>query len=81
VHLSLVQIAVIYFAGNVAGSVVPTPGGLGGIELALIGLLTATGVNAGVATSAVFLFRAATYWLQIPIGWVAMRVLRRVGEL
>ncbi len=38
VHLSLVQIAVIYFAGNLAGSAVPTPGGLGGIELALIGL-------------------------------------------
>ncbi|MCV2395790.1 flippase-like domain-containing protein [Actinotalea sp. M2MS4P-6] len=81
VHLSLIQVAVIYFAGNLAGSAVPTPGGVGGIELALIGLLSAAGVNAGVAASAVLLFRVATYWLQIPIGWLAMRVLRRVGEL
>lgn len=81
VHLSLIQVAVIYFAGNLAGSAVPTPGGLGGIELALIGLLSAAGVNAGVAASAVLLFRVATYWLQIPIGWVAMRLLRRSGEL
>jgi uncharacterized membrane protein YbhN (UPF0104 family) len=81
VQLSLIQVAVIYFAGNLAGSAVPTPGGLGGIELALIGLLTAAGVNAGVAASAVLLFRVATYWLQIPIGWGAMRLLRRAGEL
>lgn len=81
VHLSLIQVAVIYFAGNLAGSAVPTPGGLGGIEFALIGLLSAAGINAGVAASAVLLFRVATYWLQIPIGWVAMRLLRRSGEL
>ncbi|MDO8121508.1 lysylphosphatidylglycerol synthase transmembrane domain-containing protein [Isoptericola sp. b490] len=81
IRLSLIQVAVIYFAGNLAGSAVPTPGGLGGIEFALIGLLTAAGVNAGVAASAVLLFRVATYWLQIPIGWGAMRLLHRAGEL
>lgn len=81
VHLSLVQVAVIYFAGNLAGSAVPTPGGIGGIELALTGLLAAAGVNAGVAWSAVMLFRLATYWLQIPLGWVAMRVLRRADAV
>ena len=81
VHLSLVQVAIIYFAGNTAGSALPTPGGIGGIEVALIALLTSAGVNAGVAASAVTVFRLATYWLQIPIGWVCMRVLRRSGEL
>lgn len=81
VHLSFVQVAIIYFAGNTAGSAVPTPGGLGGIEVALIALLTSAGVNAGVAASAVTVFRVATYWLQIPLGWVCMRVLRRVGEV
>lgn len=81
VHLSLVQVAVIYFAGNLAGSAVPTPGGIGGIEFALTGLLTAAGVNPGVAVSAVMLFRLATYWLQIPLGWVAMRLLRRADAV
>ena len=81
VHLSLVQVAIIYFAGNTAGGAVPTPGGIGGIEVALIALLTSAGVNPGVAASAVTVFRLATYWLQIPLGWVCMRVLRRMGEL
>ncbi len=81
VHLSLVQVAIIYFAGNTAGGAVPTPGGLGGIEVALIALLSSAGVNAGVAASAVTVFRVATYWLQIPLGWLCMRALRRTGEL
>ena len=81
VHLSLVQVAIIYFAGNTAGSALPTPGGIGGIEVALIALLTSAGVNAGVAASTVAVFRLATYWLQIPLGWLCMRVLRRMGEL
>jgi glycosyltransferase 2 family protein len=80
-HLSILQVAVIYFAGNLAGSAVPTPGGVGGIEVALGVLLTAAGINPGVAASIVLLFRVATYWVQIPIGWCAMRVLRRTGEL
>ncbi len=81
VHLSLVQVAIIYFAGNTAGGAVPTPGGIGGIEVALIALLTSAGVNAGVAASAVAVFRVATYWLQIPLGWLCMRALHRMGEL
>ncbi|WP_372593601.1 flippase-like domain-containing protein [Actinotalea sp.] len=81
VQLSLVQVAIIYFAGNTAGGAVPTPGGIGGIEVALIALLTSAGVNPGVAASAVTVFRLATYWLQIPLGWACMRVLRRMGEL
>ncbi len=81
VHLSLVQVAIIYFAGNTAGGAVPTPGGIGGIEVALIALLTSAGVNPGVAASAVTVFRVATYWLQIPLGWLCMRALRRMGEL
>ena len=80
-HLTLIQVALIYLAGNTAGAVVPVPGGIGTIEVSMIALLAGSGVNAGVATSVVLLFRALTYWLRIPIGWVAMRYMQRKGEL
>jgi uncharacterized membrane protein YbhN (UPF0104 family) len=79
--LTLVQVALVYLVGNAAGAAVPTPGGIGTVELALIGGLTATGINPGVATSVAILFRVLTYWLRIPIGWLAMRYLQRKGEL
>jgi uncharacterized membrane protein YbhN (UPF0104 family) len=79
---TLIQVALVYLAGNTAGALVPTPGGMGTIELALAGALTTTtGINAGIATSIAVLFRVATYWLRIPIGWAAMRYLQKTGEL
>lgn len=79
---SLIQVALVYLAGNTAGALVPTPGGMGAIEATLaLSLTTITGMNAGVATSIAVLFRALTYWLRIPFGWAAMRFLQRRGEL
>jgi uncharacterized membrane protein YbhN (UPF0104 family) len=81
-HASLVQVAIVYLAGTTLGAMVPTPGGLGTTEAALAaGLGTVAGINPGVAFSVAVLFRVLTYWLRIPIGWVAMRHLQRVGEL
>jgi len=79
--LNLVDVAVIYLVGNAAGSAVPTPGGIGAIEAALILGLTTAGVSAPIATSVVVLFRVATYWARIPIGWGVMRWLQRQGDL
>lgn len=79
---SLIQVAIVYLAGNTAGALVPTPGGMGTVEVALAATLSAvTGINTGVATYVAVLFRVATYWLRIPIGWVAMRYLQKTGEL
>ncbi|HEX7805921.1 MAG TPA: lysylphosphatidylglycerol synthase transmembrane domain-containing protein [Cellulomonas sp.] len=81
-HLSIVQIALIYLAGNSIGAVVPVPGGVGTIEATLIALLSSIGgVNPGIAASVTVLFRVLTYWLRIPIGWASMRFLQRQGEL
>ncbi|WHP16272.1 flippase-like domain-containing protein [Cellulomonas sp. ES6] len=80
-ELSLVQAAIVFLAGNTAGSVAPTPGGIGTTEIALAASLTVVGVNPGVATSVAVLFRVLTYWLRIPVGWASMRYLQRVGEL
>ncbi|WP_082659176.1 lysylphosphatidylglycerol synthase transmembrane domain-containing protein [Cellulomonas sp. B6] len=79
---SLVQVALVYLTGNTAGSVIPTPGGIGTVESALaVSLSGITGTNIGVAYTAALLFRVLTFWLRIPFGWVAMRYLQRTGEL
>lgn len=81
-HASLVQVAIVYLAGTTLGALVPTPGGLGTTEAALAaGLVSVAGINPGVAFSVAVLFRVLTYWLRIPLGWVAMNHLQRVGEL
>jgi uncharacterized membrane protein YbhN (UPF0104 family) len=80
-NLSAIDLALIYLIGNAAGAIAPLPGGLGSVEIALIGGLTATGnVPAAIATSVVFLFRALTFWARVPFGWLAMRLLQRTGE-
>lgn len=80
-HLSAIQVALVYFAGNAAGSVVPTPGGIGSIDVAMIAALTAVGVGPGVAVSATVVFRVVTFWVQIPLGWLALRHLMRRGAV
>ena len=79
--LGFAAVAVVYLAGSVVGAAVPTPGGLGGIELAMASGLTAAGLPAGVAVSSVLLYRIATFWIPIPIGWVSLTWLQKVGSL
>ncbi len=81
-QMSLVDAAVIYLIATALGSAIPTPGGVGGIEGALIGLLSTIGhLGTGIATSVTVVFRLATYWARIPLGWAAMRYLQRKGDL
>ena len=75
--IALTSVAVVYLTGSALGSVVPTPGGLGTVEAALSAGLTATGMSAATAVSAVLLFRLLTFWLPIPVGWIAFGYLGR----
>jgi uncharacterized protein (TIRG00374 family) len=79
--LPLVDVAIIFLVGNSVGALVPTPGGIGGVEGALIFGLTAAGLPAAIAFSVTMLFRIVTYWIEIPIGWFAMHYLQRRGDL
>jgi uncharacterized protein (TIRG00374 family) len=73
----LASIAVVYLTGSAIGSILPTPGGLGGVEAALTAGLTAAGLPGAVAVSAVLLFRLLTFWLPVPFGWAGLRFLER----
>jgi uncharacterized membrane protein YbhN (UPF0104 family) len=74
--LALTAVAVVYLAAAAVASVAPTPGGLGAVEVALSTGLTAAGMPGAAAVSAVLLFRIATYWLPVPVGWLAMHALQ-----
>ena len=75
--LALPTLVVVYLAASTLGSAAPTPGGLGAVEAALVGGLTATGVPVAAAITAVLAFRAATFWLPAPLGWGAFVLLQR----
>ena len=58
-------------ASALAG-LVPTPGGLGGVEVAIAGLLVAlTPVSAGTAAAIALVYRVASYWYVVAVGGAA----------
>ncbi len=75
--LALPTVIGVYLVSSAVGSVAPTPGGLGAVEAALLGGLTATGVPVAAALAAVLAFRVVTFWLPAPVGWVAFVNLQR----
>jgi glycosyltransferase 2 family protein len=80
-HPAILATVVVFLAGNAVGAATPTPGGIGGVEAVLAAGLTAIGIPAHEAIPAVLLFRIATFWLPIPLGWVSYLVLQRRGVL
>ncbi|GAA3703723.1 lysylphosphatidylglycerol synthase domain-containing protein [Nonomuraea antimicrobica] len=76
-ELSFTAVAVVFLTANAIGSAAPTPGGLGAVEVALVGGLTVAGLPAELATSAVLLHRLLTFWLPVLPGWAAFTYLQR----
>ncbi|ELZ19676.1 hypothetical protein C475_22064 [Halosimplex carlsbadense 2-9-1] len=59
-------------------AVTPLPGGAGGIEAVLVGVLTTLpelAIGGGTAFAAVAIFRGAVYWVPVTIGGVVMGVV------
>lgn len=79
--LPIIDVAIVLLLGNAVAAAIPTPGGIGTVELALIAGLTGAGVPPGVAPSVAIIYRVVSYWARIPLGFVAMRYLQRKGEL
>jgi uncharacterized protein (TIRG00374 family) len=75
--IPIASVAVVYLTASAAGSLVPTPGGLGAIEALMSAGLTAAGMHGAAAVSAVLLYRLLTFWLPVPIGWLALKYLER----
>jgi uncharacterized protein (TIRG00374 family) len=65
-----------YFLGTV-GSLLPLPGGVGGIEGGMIGAFVAFGIPADRAIVAVLAYRAISFWLPTVPGIIGYTRLRR----
>jgi uncharacterized membrane protein YbhN (UPF0104 family) len=73
------QMAVVvmaYFVGQL-GNVLPLPGGIGGVDGAMIGAFSALGVSSSLAVVSVLAYRAFAFWLPTLPGAVAYLQLRR----
>ena len=65
-----------YLIGQLGG-LLPVPGGIGGIDLGLIGVLIAYGADAAGTAAAVFAYHVILFWLPLVVGGVAFAMLRR----
>lgn len=75
--VSALKVAAVYLVFNTIGSVIPVPGGVGTIEASLTAGLALIGVPAAVGLSAAVIFRLATFYAEIPLGWIAFEYMER----
>ena len=66
-----------YTMGNIIGSLIPSPGGLGGAEAGLYGGLVFFGLDADLSLITVLIYRLISYWLPIVPGYLMYRHLRK----
>ncbi|MFI6346354.1 YbhN family protein [Streptomyces sp. NPDC050560] len=72
-----VGVVLAYLAASVVAGIVPTPGGIGSIEAALLVALVGAGSPVSVATAAVLGFRIVTVWLPLLPGALVLAALVR----
>ncbi|MHB8242370.1 MAG: flippase-like domain-containing protein, partial [Solirubrobacteraceae bacterium] len=65
-----------YFVGML-GNLLPLPGGIGGVEGGMIGVLVAFGVHLELSVAAVLSYRGISFWLPTLPGGIAYFQLRR----
>ncbi|MFE7839718.1 YbhN family protein [Streptomyces sp. NPDC057474] len=76
--IPVTHMALAYLAATVAVALVPTPGGLGTVEAALVVALVAAGGPVAVATAVVLAFRIITVWLPLLPGALTLGALVRL---
>jgi uncharacterized protein (TIRG00374 family) len=67
-------ITLAYMLGQL-GNALPLPGGVGGVEPAMLGVLTSSGVDLGLGAAAVVLYRFVSLGLQSIAGAIAVTTL------
>jgi uncharacterized protein (TIRG00374 family) len=72
----LMVILMGYLIGQLGGAL-PLPGGIGGIDLGLIGTLIVYGAPAAATAAAVLAYRIILFWLPLVVGGIAFGLLRR----
>jgi uncharacterized membrane protein YbhN (UPF0104 family) len=71
---SIGVIVLAYMLGQL-GNALPLPGGVGGVEPVMLGVLTASGVNVGLGAAAIVFYRFISLGIQAVLGAVAVTTL------
>jgi uncharacterized membrane protein YbhN (UPF0104 family) len=79
VEFGLLKACAIYAVAALAGGSTMMPGGVGGTEAALTGLLVASNVSLDAAISAVIITRAAFLLLPVGLGLILLPVEMRIA--
>jgi putative heme transporter len=83
-HAPSIWVIAMGFWVGMLGNLLPLPGGVGGVDGAMIGAFSAFGVDFGLATVAVLVYRAFAFWLPTIPGLIAYfqlrKTVRRWGE-
>jgi uncharacterized membrane protein YbhN (UPF0104 family) len=77
VDVGFIELGALYMVANTVASAVPTPGGVGAIEAALVFVLLGTGVDDATAWAVVLLFRLVNYWFPTIPGYLGLRLSER----
>lgn len=75
--ISYATATVVYLTAQTAGSFIPVPAGVGTVEIAMTGVLTAINVPQGTAVTAVLVFRLLRAYLPAIPGYVTFTYLQR----
>jgi putative heme transporter len=70
-HVPWSGLLVIYGVTQIAENLPITPGGIGVVEGTLSLLLVAYGMPTDTAVAAVLLYRIISFWVLVPVGWLA----------
>jgi putative heme transporter len=70
------RLLLAWSAGSAAGSLSPTPFGLGVVDVALIAALHEAGLHTGDAVGAVLLYRVITFKILVTLIWAASQYVR-----
>jgi uncharacterized protein (TIRG00374 family) len=77
IDLSFAGALLAYTFGNVAATLVPTPGGIGSTEAGIYSGLVLVGIDGPNAMVVTLLYRLITYWVPIIPGYYFFHDLRK----
>ena len=75
-HVPITVVLMGYLIGQLGGAL-PIPGGVGGIDLGLVGTLVVYGAPANATVAAVLAYRVILFWLPLIVGAVSFWSLRK----
>jgi hypothetical protein len=76
-HPSPSLVLIVFTAGNLAGMIPLTPGGIGFVEAGITGVLVAAGIDPAHAALAAALYRVANTWLPVLVALPAYLMFRK----